>query len=133
VRGYPESIVNGDSGYTGSVEYRLHLPRLLPINPSQEATLLGRPFRTRPTQVYNFPDWDFVIKGFIDVGQVFSHDLNAGIETDDTLIGAGVGAELWVRRNARFRLDAATALSELDSGLADEGNQEIHLEFSLFF
>ncbi len=28
VRGYPESFTSGDSGFVGSVEYRLHIPRL---------------------------------------------------------------------------------------------------------
>ena len=35
VRGYPESFTSGDSGFVGSIEYRLHIPRL--FKPSSSA------------------------------------------------------------------------------------------------
>ena len=35
VRGYPESFTSGDSGFVGSIEYRLHIPRL--FRPSSTA------------------------------------------------------------------------------------------------
>lgn len=44
VRGYPESVVAGDTAIYGSVEYRFHLPRALP-NDENPPTAFGRPFR----------------------------------------------------------------------------------------
>ncbi|MEQ1851696.1 MAG: hypothetical protein ABMA01_08905 [Chthoniobacteraceae bacterium] len=53
VRGYPESLSVGDSGFVGSFEYRLHLPRLLkPTDPSgkqQEAKRAGNAAKTPET------------------------------------------------------------------------------------
>ncbi len=37
VRGYPESFTSGDSGFVGSIEYRLHIPRLFKPAASAQA------------------------------------------------------------------------------------------------
>ena len=48
VRGYPESLTSGDSGMVGSLEYRLHVPRL--FKPSDEhSKAAAKKKKSRPT------------------------------------------------------------------------------------
>jgi hemolysin activation/secretion protein len=133
LRGYPQSIVSGDSGITGTVEYRLHLPRLLPINRQQETRLFGDTFRMVPEQVYGFPDWDFIVKVFSDAGYIVNQDRIDTLETNESLWSVGTGVEVQLRRNLRMQVDYGYALLGLDSGEADRGNHEIHFEVSLFY
>ena len=82
------------STIVGSAEYRLHLPRLLGIEPDPASTpLFGRPFRFRADRPFGYPDWDLVFKGFIDAGRaVNSH--RESFEQNETLVGAGIGMAL---------------------------------------
>jgi len=47
VRGYPESVVAGDTIFIGSAEYRFHYPRAMRPREST-STLFGQPFRWAP-------------------------------------------------------------------------------------
>jgi len=135
VRGYPESISAGDSGLAGSIEYRLHLPRLLkpldaiaqdkasstpgssagtaPASTASDTAPAKDSFLFRPQSVgsspYGKPDWDLILRGFVDAGATFNNHPQFG-ENDHTLLGAGVGLELQIKRYINFRVDWGTAL-----------------------
>lgn len=134
VRGYPESIAAGDTVYLASAEYRLHLPRLLKPydafegeDAPQPRDFLGSPFRIRPDQMFSRPDWNLILRGFLDIGRSENSD-RLSIERDQTLVGAGVGVEVLLRRNISIRLDWGFALDDLtsDNKTVDAGDNRLH-------
>jgi len=139
VRGYPESVFAGDTVYVASAEYRYHLPRgLRPSSALAERNeplrILGRPFRFRPQHVYGRTDWDFVLKGFFDVGKAVCHDrLPRPLEDNRLLMGVGVGGELRLWRNISVQLDYGVALRGFDEREVDAGDQRLHLIATLSF
>ena len=140
VRGYPQSVAVGDDLYVGSVEYRFHVPRALPIRRKPLTMPLLGDFRASPQQVYGRPDWDFVFRAFFDVGRTERNEssLQPG-ERDQTLMSAGIGAELQILSNVRARVDWAFALEdELGVGgngreVVNSGDSEIHALFSIVY
>lgn len=122
VRGYPESVVSGDTIFIASAEYRAHLPALLGMAESGSS---GDSFRWRRDRPYGIADWDLVLAGFVDLGQTINNDAEAN-EFDETLIGAGFGIGVDVRRNVSVRADWGFALNDLDSGRASSGDSEVH-------
>ncbi|MEL7483372.1 MAG: ShlB/FhaC/HecB family hemolysin secretion/activation protein [Planctomycetota bacterium] len=122
VRGYPESVVAGDTVFIASAEYRAHLPAILGM---AEAGSSGESFRWRRDRPYGQADWDLVLAGFVDLGQTIANDPEAN-EFDETLVGAGFGVGLDIKRNVSVRADWGFALSDLDSGRASSGDSEIH-------
>ncbi len=131
VRGYPESIVAGDSVIVASAEYRFHLPRALAIQP-EPSRLFGREFRARPQQQYGRPDWDLVLRAFIDAGHVVnSHRLE--FEKDESLVGAGIGAELLLYQNLSVRADWGFVLDDVDNQDVNRGDNRLHVVFTLLF
>lgn len=132
VRGYPESVIAGDSFITATAEYRFHLPRALDIEP-EPSTLFGRPFRRAPQQVYGRPDWDLIFRAFVDAGYVVSSEREA-FESNETLIGAGLGVELSIRRNLQLRLDWASVLNELpNEPEAESGDYRFHFVATVLY
>lgn len=135
VRGYPESVVAGDTTVVGTIEYRFHLPQgLAPrIEPSR---VFGTPFRFAPQYVSGPTDWDLIFKAFLDIGHAESQDRLA-FEGDHTLIGAGIGAELAFHRRLNVRVDWGFALNDLDGpGVEDEvdaGDSEVRFVVTLIF
>ncbi len=126
VRGYRESAVAGDTVLIASLEYRFHLPRAFEIQPNPSKTpLFGKPFRFAPQQVYGRPDWDLILKAFIDGAHVIRADAEVtGNQEDATksFIGAGVGMELQVKRNLNVRCDWGVALNNIDNDGTTPGN-----------
>ncbi len=131
VRGYPESVVAGDTAFIGSIEYRYHIPRAFEIQP-EPRELFGEPFRAAPQYVYGHPDWDLILKGFFDVGRSIVSDRFA-FESDETLMGAGVGVELLFKRNVSVRLDWGFVLEELQAQGINSGSNRLHVVATLLF
>ena len=131
VRGYPQSIVAGDSAIIGSIEYRYHIPRAFDIEP-EPRELFGETFRGAPQYVYGHPDWDLILKGFVDLGRTFVSD-SLPFESDETLVGAGIGAELLYRRNVRLRLDWGFVLEELEGRGVNSGSNRLHVVATFLF
>ncbi|MCH8344311.1 MAG: ShlB/FhaC/HecB family hemolysin secretion/activation protein [Planctomycetes bacterium] len=131
VRGYPESVVAGDTAIIGSIEYRYHFPRAFEIQP-EPRELFGEPFRAAPQYVYGRPDWDLILKGFFDVGRTIVSDRFA-FESDETLMGAGVGVELLFKRNVSLRLDWGFVLEELEAQGINSGSNRLHVVATLLF
>jgi hemolysin activation/secretion protein len=132
VRGYPESVVAGDSILVGSAEYRFHFPRSRPpMEVERQKRLFGRPFRWVPEAPYGKADWDFILKGFLDVGKTIQTD-RLGFENNDTLVGAGVGVELQFKQNATLRVDWGFALSSIENEV-NSGDNRVHVVFTVLY
>jgi hemolysin activation/secretion protein len=133
VRGYQESILAGDDAIIGSIEYRFHLPRALGIEPDPSRTpLFGRPFRLRRQQRGGRPDWDLILKGFVDAARVVNND-RLSFESDDTLIGAGVGLEFQFKRHFNVRVDWGVAIEDAAGGAVTAGSDRFHISLTGFF
>ena len=129
------TVRTGDTVVLGSLEYRFHLPRALGIEEEPTGRLFGEPFRWRPQQPYGRPDWDLIFKAFVDAGRAINSDRLA-FEKDETLIGAGVGVELQVKRFLSLRVDWGMALEDVNEGLDDEveaGDNRVHFVATLVF
>ncbi len=140
VRGYDQSIAVGDTVVLGTFEYRFHLPRALPVSRRPLRLPLIGDFRVAPQQVYGRPDWDFMLRGFVDAGRAIRSDSSIDtiqdVEFDQTLVGAGVGAELVFRSNFRARADYAFALKKSSGDInnpAEVGDSALHVLFSLLY
>ncbi|HYE63428.1 MAG TPA: ShlB/FhaC/HecB family hemolysin secretion/activation protein [Phycisphaerales bacterium] len=147
VRGYPESAVAGDSAVIGTLEYRFHLPRILPISDagrwrwwgespeSARATpsWLGENFRMAPQQAFGRPDWDLIFRAFVDGAVVRSSQPRPPGEENDTLLGAGVGIEYQFKRNVSARLDLGVPLDETKDGVTSPGDARLHFSLTLLY
>ncbi|MCP4905772.1 MAG: ShlB/FhaC/HecB family hemolysin secretion/activation protein [bacterium] len=140
VRGYSQSVAVGDTIAIASAEYRFHFPRALPVLRQPLRLPLIGDFRAAPQQVYGRPDWDLVLRAFVDAGHAVRNDQHrvsvGATEDDQTLIGAGVGADLQIRSNLRARIDWATALMNTNGDIANGANvgqSELHVLFSILY
>ena len=140
VRGYDQSAAVGDSVIIGSLEYRFHVPRAFPVSREPLRVPFIGDFRAAPQQVYGRPDWDLTLRTFLDVGRSIRNDTSnnqAGPnEINQTLVGAGVGAELLLKSNFRARIDWATALKSTNGDVSNPTevwDNEIHVLFSILY
>lgn len=117
VRGYPEAATAGDSVAIETIEYRLHVPRLFPVNP-HPPEIFGSPFRFSPQRPGGNPDWDLILKSFLDVGEVMNSQ-PLYYEQNSVLVGTGLGAELDFRHNLSFQVDWGIALNGIGSTADD--------------
>ena len=136
VRGYDQSAAVGDNVILGTFEYRWHLPHSLPISREPTQLPVVGNFRLSPQQVYGRPDWDFVIRAFVDAAYADSNDrIDPDLEPDEFLLGVGLGAEFSFRNNLRLRFDWGNAVLDNDSQTVrvDAGDQEFHLLFTVLY
>jgi hemolysin activation/secretion protein len=131
VRGYEQAIIAGDSGLIGSAEYRFHLPRVLYPNPRPLLMPLLGEFRDRAQYVYGRPDWDLILRLFLDAGHVRPSD-PVGAEEKATLMSIGGGVELQLLRNLNLRFDIGLALGDA-GGRVKKWSTEYHLLASLLY
>jgi hemolysin activation/secretion protein len=135
VRGYEESVAAGDSSVVATAEYRLHVPSLYsPAQPTKAFPLPiygDKPFKWVPQTAYGKPDWDLIVRGFVDAGWTFQSD-PFGFEHDQTLIGVGVGVELQIRQNFNVRLDWGFPLRDLRD-VDDQPDNRLHVSASILF
>lgn len=124
VRGYPQSLVSGDSFVNGSLEYRYHVPLGFRVLNPWQIPWFGT-FRPGPDASLRLPDWDLVLSAFGDYGHVFNEARVLG-EEDDELASLGVGFEVIVRRNFSVRLDYGFALLDVPTANVQRGDGELH-------
>ena len=135
VRGYDESVAVGDDAIIGTAEYRFHLGKALPQT-TELKSLMGRPFRSARTEPDGGADWNVILRGFFDVARVWNTDRDPASETDATLAGIGVGAELRLKNNVTVRADYGYALTGVGEGAlrrADPGDTRLHVSATLAF
>ncbi|MFQ5514154.1 MAG: hypothetical protein ACE5FG_06900 [Myxococcota bacterium] len=132
VRGYPQAIVAADTIYLGSAEYRFHLPRVLPIRDQALRLPLLGDFRVTPQRVYGLPDWDLILRLFVDGARVELSDPQF-LEESQTLLSAGFGAELQLWRNIVARVDLGFALRDLDRRGVESGDSETHVSIMTLY
>ncbi|MBM4032197.1 MAG: ShlB/FhaC/HecB family hemolysin secretion/activation protein [Planctomycetes bacterium] len=144
VRGYPESVVIGDSAWVATAEYRFHFPRILkplallerraPEDPKTGARQVGihaaETKLTEPTKPAKFPllggpfrfaPQDVYVRPDWDlIFRLFfdvgrvTHEHNEVFEVDRTIRGCGAGAELRIRDNFSIRCDYGVALDDIE-------------------
>ena len=132
VRGYPENSAAGDNDAVGSVEYDLHIPRLLPPR-AKPATLpvVDAPFRVARTSAATLPDWDLIARAFVDAGYVSNAERIASLESDETLLSTGLGAELRLYKNFSVRLDWGLPLR--DGAGVSKGDSRFHFALTVSY
>ena len=127
VRGYPQSVVAGDDMFLARFEYRLHVPRLLPLDLSPMSLPWIGTFKFQPDQPNGIPDWDLIARVFVD-GGITSYNAPNGISRfDEEIAGAGVGLELRILNNFVLTVDYGVALEDTDNGAASAGSSEFHV------
>lgn len=133
VRGYPESVVAGDTVLVASAEYRLHVPQAFGYDPNP-GELFGQQFRFQPQQPYGRADWDFIVKGFLDAGKTINSKRET-FERDESLAGAGFGFEFMFRRNFSLRFDCGWALQDVERGdkAVTSGSNRLHFVATVLF
>ena len=134
VRGYDQAAAAGDTVYLATFEYRYHLPRSFAPRPAAKLPgwLGSRRFRYAPEQVAGDADWDLVLKGSLDFARALQNDRIAG-ERNETLMGAGVGLEVRVRRNFTVAFDVGLPLSTGNTIDADIGDPEYHFSLTALY
>jgi len=136
VRGYPQSAIAGDSVGVESIEYRLHIPHLFSVQPTP-GTLFGQSFRWAPQQTYGPTDWDFMLKAFVDAGQVYNSDKQS-YEVNADLVGTGLGAELDIKQNMSLLFDWGVALTPIQASpvggtAVSAGSSQFNLSFTISY
>ncbi|MGA2497908.1 MAG: ShlB/FhaC/HecB family hemolysin secretion/activation protein [Tepidisphaeraceae bacterium] len=140
VRGYPESIVAGDTVFVGTVEYRMHVPRMLGVQ-AASSKVFGNDFYWLPHKTQAArparPDWDLVFKGFLDAGRVINNDKQAAYEEDNTLLSCGVGMDLLFKQNMSLRVDYGVVLHDIQMSPTVEGpnvgESRLHVVFTIMY
>lgn len=138
VRGYEESLVAGDDAYIFTAEYRFHLPRIFAPSQDPGSLLWDQSFRWRPQYVYQRPDWDLVFRGFFDYAQTDHSDVDdvSVFEEDQSLMAAGAGVELQIKRNLSLRLDWGYVLEDVEqfgTVRASEGDNRFHFVGTILY
>jgi len=138
VRGYPQSVTAGDSVGVESIEYRLHVPHLFPVQRTP-GSLLGQSFRYAPQESYGPTDWDLILKGFVDAGQVYNSDKQS-YEVNSNLVGTGLGAELDLKQNMSLLFDWGIALTPVNAsstsagaGSVTTGSSQFNVSFTISY
>jgi hemolysin activation/secretion protein len=131
VRGYEQALLAADEAIFWRGEYRLHIPRLFPIQPTPlELPLLGE-FRVAPQQVYGRPDWDLILRGFVDGARLMNNDTVVGEFDSEDLWSIGAGVELQILSNFVGRIDYGYVLR--DAGDDERGDDHTHLSFTIVY
>jgi len=101
-------------------------------------------FRVSPQQVYGRPDWDLILRGFVDAGYAVRNECGSACGESDPefnsfLVSAGVGLEARFRSNLLLRFDWARGIHESSSNDNGDGKLEIdpsgkfHFLFSISY
>ena len=116
VRGFAQSITAGDSALVGTIEYRMHIPRMFNAAvPTGTFPSAAKPFRWVPDSgTGGAPDWDLVFSTFFDGGTVNNNNAYA-FEANTPMYSAGVGLDLTILQNVALGVDWGWALNSIDN------------------
>jgi hemolysin activation/secretion protein len=89
--------------------------------------------KVRPEHVYGRPDWDLVLKAFVDAARVHIEDADQPGDQgrNETLLAVGLGAELHLLRYLSARVDLGWPQRKLEG--EDVDRPEIHTAITLRF
>jgi hypothetical protein len=132
VRGYKQSAAVGDDLALGSIEYRLHVPRLFSPDPTPPEVPGMGAFRLRPAHVWDTPDWDLIVRVFTDAAYLESSDA-LDSEDDEKLFSVGGGLELQILRNFDVRVDVGHTLHDLSAIGGQSGETRAHVAATLLY
>ena len=134
VRGFAQSIDAGDSAMVGTVEYRMHLPRMFaPATATGTFPFINRPFRWAPDSSNGAsPDWDLVLSAFFDGGTITNNDSYA-FEVNTPMSSAGVGLDLSILDNFTVGVDWAWALNSVDQLDVQSGSSQFWFSASIVY
>jgi hemolysin activation/secretion protein len=139
VRGYPEAATElptasgaGDTVFIGSLEYRFHVPRIFGLQRETANLPILGDFRVAPQRVYGMPDWDLILRAFIDAARIQRHDRSA-FEKNETLLSTGFGAEIQLWQNIIGRADLGIVLDESSFLGVDRGDTEAHFSITTLY
>jgi hemolysin activation/secretion protein len=110
-------------------EYRFHLPRLFTPRP-EPSRIFGHDFRIAPPGPRGRPDWDLILKAFVDYAHTSSNNAQPGERSSD-LLGAGVGVELQLKRYVTVRVDWGAAMH--DAQEVNAGDNRFHIAATLVY
>ena len=116
VRGFAQSITTGDNALVGTIEYRMHIPRMFSAAvPTGTFPSAAKPFRWVPDSgTGGAPDWDLVFSTFFDGGTVNNNNAYA-FEANTPMYSAGVGLDLTILQNVALGVDWGWALNSIDN------------------
>ena len=116
VRGFAQSITTGDNALVGTIEYRMHIPRMFNAAvPTGTFPSAAKPFRWVPDSgTGGAPDWDLVFSTFFDGGTVNNNNAYA-FEANTPMYSAGVGLDLTILQNVAVGIDWGWALNSIDN------------------
>jgi hypothetical protein len=135
VRGYPESVIAGDTALIATGEYRLHVPRLFkPQETPGRLPLVGTPFRWSPQAIYGRPDWDLICRAFCDMAKTINSRPET-FEPDQSIWSMGLGVELQFTRNFNVRADLGFPMKDLKTNEADvqAGDPRLHFVATIVY
>ncbi|MDA1263283.1 MAG: hypothetical protein O3B75_10360 [Planctomycetota bacterium] len=134
VRGFPQSVNAGDSAFVGTVEYRMHLPRMFsPTTPTASFPFINRPFRWAPDSANGAsPDWDLVLSTFFDGGSITSSNPYS-FEVNAPMTSAGIGLDLTILDNIAIGIDWAWALNSVDQLDVQSGSSQFWFSASIVY
>jgi hemolysin activation/secretion protein len=132
VRGYPQSVVAGDDMVLGRFEYRLHLPRLFPVDVTPMTVPMIGDFKLRPNQPNGLPDWDLIIRVFADAGTTRYEAPNVA-QFDEDVVGVGGGLELRMFNSLVLTADYGVALKATKGSDVSVGDGEFYLLGTVIF
>ena len=116
VRGFAQSITAGDNALVGTVEYRMHVPRMFsPTVPTGTYPSATKPFRWAPdSSTGGAPDWDLVLSTFFDAGRISNNNAYA-FEADTSMYSVGVGLDVTILQNVAVGIDWGWALNSINN------------------
>ena len=97
--------------------------------------MFGGDFRWAPQAAFGRTDWDLILRGFVDAAKVRTNDALIGESDSHTLVGAGFGAELQIRRNFTLRSDLGFVLhqvEEVDRSF-EPGDARLHISATVLY
>ncbi|MEI6274121.1 MAG: hypothetical protein WCQ03_11680, partial [Phycisphaerae bacterium] len=138
VRGFAQSITAGDNALVGTVEYRMHIPRMFSAAvPTGSFPSAAKPFRWAPdSSTGGAPDWDLVFKTFFDAGTVSNNQAYA-FEANTPMYSAGVGIDLTILNNISLGVDWGWALNSISNQSAgvqvDSGSSQFWFTATIIY
>jgi hemolysin activation/secretion protein len=138
VRGFAQSITAGDNALVGTIEYRMHIPRMFSAAvPKGSFPSAAKPFKWAPDSGTGAgPDWDLVLDVFFDAGTVSNNEAYA-FEVSTPMYSAGVGLDLTILQNVSVGVDWGWALNSIDKQSAgvqvDSGSSQFWFTATILY